>query len=286
MGILTARGPLHAPSLVWGACGGAVEPPSPRLPSGHRSQTSPARYGSESLAYDPHAAALADRPPQPRFDGSFGSRKQHREKRALLAESTGLIRHTHRLRVVHVGSHYRGDMNEPIRSGETEGFSAPPYAPVYFALPPSHCSNTALALRSVDKWDSARMLGKSRPVAAVLRAIEENRSGVSEKRTRRQPRDYPLFDDRGNLNNHVSAPVAAAFMAAAGGLGNPPLGMPALPARGSGSSRGSRGGHHQLSRLPRPVGYNPVYICDKTGSAVTVGSKRRNASTHQIPSTT
>eukprot|EP01046_Picozoa_sp_COSAG06_P012717 COSAG06_NODE_756_length_12531_cov_76.395592_3_plen_564_part_00 len=408
MGLLACRGPVHAPSLVWGAelspsstvvsCGAAV-PQSPRPPSGRRPQTTAGRCHYD-LRYDPtRPAAAAPASPSStssstslstaRRDGSFGSsRSQLLEKEATIRTacrtntkpdlksksnhkrniSSGKKKrgakkggggeheheheHHHRMKVVHPHSHYRSEQHELLQGPQvvTAAAAAHAYAPVYFALPGfpgtgSGVSNGGAATsisertrdreRGMDKWDSARLLRKSRPVAAVLRHIDEQRSLHAP--AQRSPRVAPLFDRQGNPVPAAAAAVPAAavlalqnggrgrgsssssrlprlsdqgstasatssarsidsggsssdrryhrgYYAAAAAAAQPPRSAPVALA----SSSSSSGLHHQgggnasnivtaaaAAAPPPPVGYNPVYICDSSGSKIRTSNNNR-----------
>lgn len=197
MGLLACRGPVYAPSLVWGACGGVIDPPdsptSQRSPRGKCSQNisgaDTRRRPAYDLSYDPERSPSASLSTNRR--GGSARLQDHQQK---LGPSRPPL--PHRFKVVHAQSHYRSEKREVLRGPQASSDSNV-YSPVYFTLPggPAATSNRAGAV-GMDKWDSARVLHKSRPVAAVLRHIEEQRNRHLVG-TPKRVRVAPLFDHNG-----------------------------------------------------------------------------------------
>lgn len=197
MGLLACRGPVHAPSLVWGAGGGAVVPPSPaspRPPCGRRPQSSNAACPQRSC-YD----VTYDLTRSPVSGGTIAS-KRHA---AVSGVSPAPPAQHHRLKVVSGESHFRSEKHEILQGPHAAGGDSSLYTPVYFTLPGVPAQGRG-GTGGMDKWDSARVLHRSRPVAAVLRHIEEQRSPHSPGE--RKTRYVPLFDANGRLM--PAAPLA------------------------------------------------------------------------------
>ena len=226
MGLLACRGPVHAPSLVWAAGGSAVDPPSlasPRPPSGRRPQNSSAAGAQRryyDVTYDPARSASSG------LGGNPASKRAHTAL-SVPVSSAPPAQH-HRLKVVSGESHFRSEKHEILQGPHAAGGDPSLYAPVYFRVPGFPAQESG----GMDKWDSARVLHRSRPVAAVLRHIGEHRCPLSPGELK--TRYVPLFDQQGR-------PVHAA-----------PLAPPHVPeshrARGRGITGEDAGGNAQLAR--------------------------------------
>ena len=304
MGLLACRGPVHAPSLVWGAGGGTVDlPPSselPRLPrGGHPRSTSAGarRRCYYDLRYDPA-----------RSPGIASASREHQPKSAGRGAGTSArAAQSHRLKVVSGLSHYRAEKHEILQGPHAAGADSTLYAPVYFTLPGFPAVMDKSCDGGMDKWDSARVLHRSRPVAAVLRHIEEQRYLLSPGG--RSARVAPLFDQQAHAvaparlpqaqgrgrgsnsqdigesellaSNIASSSYMHCISISVGMSGNV---RPRTSASGGSHSRSSTiGGYRAPRSAPALIGYKPVYISDNTTSSRRISSSlHRNG--HMCPS--
>eukprot|EP01043_Picozoa_sp_COSAG02_P048932 COSAG02_NODE_4863_length_4889_cov_1.815240_1_plen_396_part_00 len=249
---------------------------SPRPPSGRRPRGTSSAGARKCCYYDLRYDAA-------RSPGSAGAAREYPPKSAALgARTPAREAQHHRLKVVSVASHYRAEKREILQDSAV-------YGPVYFALPGFPAPMEKSFDGGMDKWDSARVLHKSRPVAAVLRHIEEQRYPLSPGG--RKVRIAPLFDQQGH-------PVAAASPPQFHGRGTSSLDMGGTTPLASNAAKSSYmhcisssvriggntrpktcasdgsysisrsvGGYRAPRSAPALIGYKPVYISDSTMSS-------------------